>query len=115
MLMPVCCRAHWPLYVEQTWEPSERLALKISPTQKVVLTMLVCSGYVPVTGRGAAVGAGAPAAGAEADGAAGAGVLDGVVTLVGAGVGAGVEVRVGADEAEGDELGREYESRSPAW
>ncbi|MCZ9881419.1 hypothetical protein NFJ07_06420 [Arthrobacter sp. B2a2-09] len=93
--------------------------MKISPTQKVVLTMLVCSGYVPVTGRGAAVGAGAPAAVAEGDGAAGAGVLDGVVTLVGAGVGvcvgADVAVRVGADEAEGDELGREYEPLPPAW
>jgi hypothetical protein len=45
------------------------------------------------------------------DGAA-AGTLLGVG--VGVGVGAGVAVRVGADEAEGDELGREYELRSPA-
>ncbi|GAA3317648.1 hypothetical protein GCM10017710_32630 [Arthrobacter ramosus] len=102
--------------MEQTWEPSERLALKISPTQKVVLTMLVCRGYVPVTGRGAAVGAGAPAAVAAGAGAAGAGVLDGAAagTLLGVDVGAGVAVRVGAVEAEGDELGREYELRSPA-
>jgi hypothetical protein len=64
-----------------------------------------------VTGRGAAVGAGAPAAVAAGAGAAGAGVLDGAAagTLLGVGVGAGVAVRVGADEAEGDELGREYE------
>jgi hypothetical protein len=43
------------------------------------------------------------------DGAAAATLLD-----VGVGVGDGVAVRVGADEAEGDELGREYEPRSPA-
>jgi hypothetical protein len=45
-------------------------------------------------------------------------VLDGAAagTLlgVGVGVGAGVAVRVCADEGEGDELGREYEPRSPA-
>jgi hypothetical protein len=43
-------------------------------------------------------------------------VLDGAAagTLLGGGVGAGVAVRVGADEAEGDELGREYELPSPA-
>jgi hypothetical protein len=45
------------------------------------------------------------------DGAA-AGTLLGVG--VGVGVGAGVAVRVCADEGEGDELGREYEPRSPA-
>ena len=43
-------------------------------------------------------------------------MLDGAAagTLLGVDVGAGVAVRVGAVEAEGDELGREYEPRSPA-
>ena len=37
------------------------------------------------------------------------GAAAGTLLGVGVGVGAGVAVRVRADEAEGDELGREYE------
>lgn len=94
-LIPVCWKAHWPLYVEQTWDPSARLALKISPTQKVVLTMLVCNGYL------LAAGAAAGAAAATARGAAASGAGSGAETAAGAGSSTDAAAGVALGEGEG--------------
>jgi hypothetical protein len=119
-LMPVCWKAHCPLYVEQTWDPSARLALKISPTQKVVLTTLVCKGYLLVAGAAAgtaaatATGAGAAAAGSGAETAAGAGsstgAAAGVVLDEGDAFGFAGNACALADEglAEADGLGADW-------
>jgi hypothetical protein len=84
--------------VEQTCEPSARLALKISPTQNVVLTTFVCRGYLLVAGAAAGAAATARGAGAAATGAgAGAG------TAVGAGFSTGAAA--GVELGEGDAFG----------
>ena len=119
-MMPVCWNAHWPLYVEHTWDPSARLALKISPTQKVVLTTLVCNGYLLVAGAAAgtaaatATGAGAAAAVSGAETAAGAGSSTGAAAgvLLGEGDAFGVAGNASAlaDEGlvEADGLGADW-------
>jgi hypothetical protein len=80
--------------VEQTCEPSARLALKISPTQNVVLTTFVCRGYLLVAGAAAGAAATARGAGAAATGAE---------TAVGAGFSTGAAA--GVELGEGDAFG----------
>ena len=93
----MCWKAHWPLYVEQTWEPSERLALKISPTQKVVLTIFECSGYL------LAAGAAAGSAAATATVAGASGAASGAEAAAGAGSSTGAAA--GAELGDGDAFG----------
>jgi hypothetical protein len=82
--------------VEQTCEPSARLALKISPTQNVVLTTFVCRGYLLAAGAAAGAAATATGAGAAATGA-------GAETAVGAGFPTGAAA--GVELGEGDAFG----------